>query len=71
MCGKVRGQHRQLPQAQDGLVVIPGPRTAGEGDKAVADVQDTLGCDLQVAFRNVPEVGVGVKLSLASALERL
>jgi len=56
---------------QDGLVVIPGPGAAGERDEAVADVQDALGRDLQVAFGDVPEVGVGVKLSLASALERL
>ena len=69
--GKFWRQNAQLAHAQDGIVVINGFAGVLQGDDAMADINSTLCGDFEVAFHNVAQIGVLVKLIPPLVSERL
>jgi hypothetical protein len=60
--GELRRKHSQFTHAQECLVVVAGLQRLLDRNDPIADIEAALGGDLQVAFNNIPQIGIRVEL---------
>jgi hypothetical protein len=63
-------QDTQFTHPQDGIVVVSRLSGIFDGNDAVADIYAALCGNLQVPFRDVAKIGVGIEIGAGSIPER-
>lgn len=65
------GQHVNLTQPQQTLIVIGGAWRIFQRNNPIADVNTALGCHFQITLDNVSQVAIGQKLIGLAIAQRL
>jgi len=68
--GELGREHSQFTHAQECLMVVAGLQSFLNGNDPMADIEAALGGDFQVAFNDIPQIGIRIELRAGLSLQR-